>query len=169
MSDDFRTHSDADEYLKHRSQRVAELNTRMAALENRSGALRGLYKTVINELEKTEQSIGFLESRALRPEDRPARQEKDLVSRLTVEDEHRQNEAQKIRGLDELEARCETLDQEFTKLLARVDTAKREMGAAMARVELLEEKCLLPSERPAMPLHLRNVPGGVDRPTHHKF
>jgi chromosome segregation ATPase len=169
MSTDIRTPSDADEYLRIRSQRVAKLNTRMAALEESIGGLRSRYKILINELEKTEQSIGFLESRALRPEDRPAWLEKDLVSRLTVEAEHRLKEAQKIRGLDELEARCETLDQEFTKLFARVDTAKREMGAAMARVELLEEKCLLQSERNAMPLRLRNVPGGVDRPIHHKF
>jgi hypothetical protein len=46
---------------------------------------------------------------------------------------------------------------------------KVEMGDATARLDKLAAKCLFPSERDAIPIHLHNLPGGVGSPIRHEF
>jgi hypothetical protein len=134
------------------ADRIATAERRIAHLLNGHG-----HRELVRVLKNCESSIAWLESRALRPEDRPNRQPEAEAAPAPVESPFAA--AAELH----LQRRCERLERVVDGLLAREAAATERLKTAAAKLDVLEKKCLLPQERRAddLPVRLRNLPGGM--------
>lgn len=144
--------------------RCDELERRIVSLERRIGdGAKGYFARFDTHLQKTRDAIEFLESRALRPEDRPPQEDIRARSRR-IEERLSEETALRMlgRSLAALEASVEELERKLAGMNAFRDEAMAELKELMPRVDKLEERCLKWEERDHTKLEYRGLFDHID-------
>ena len=159
------TYTDDDVGLQWTS-RCDELERRIKSLEQRIGdGAKGFFDIITRHLKKTRDAIEFLEGRALRPADRRPEDEEARRARYTRPEQVLTEETVLRlhgRSLAVIEARVDELEKKLDAMSAFRRAAETEAKKLMGRVDVLEERCLLPGERNSQPLELRNLFDHID-------
>ena len=160
MDDSTRLWSAFKDKVRELERRIGEVEFRFVRNNSGDGDLTA------RRIEVAERSIALLEAKALRPEDRPTRPSRDPAQeardRLAASQAELRLNASRARSIEELEDRFNAVVAKIAVWDAGEKLKREKLEDLLNRLGMLEERCLLPNERPdILPPRLR----GFDRPT----
>jgi hypothetical protein len=112
------------------------------------------HEALMRRVQVAERAIWWLETNALRPEDRPPPVKETAAPEARAEEELRRT-ARYNRDMDGLEARCTAIEDAIRQAQEKRSEADRRLTDLLNRLEVLEEKCLTPEERNSESIHMR--------------